>query len=199
MKDLVNKLIENAHVLLLVYGLYGAWVSYDEHSIQMEELVNREVGAQSEIGPLEQKVAAIQDFAKKTEEYKSRVEEVAKNIETVQRQLPAETNDSSILSYFQKEISSLNLKDADFKPGSEATSTYYISKDYSLKAKGTFLQFLIFFERIAGADRIYNIKNLTLSNGSAPQRGRFQMINGEGTIQAFRFNPNFKVDRGMEK
>lgn len=199
MKDLVNKLIENAHVLLLVYGLYGAWVSYDEHSIQMEELVNREVGAQSEIGPLEQKVAAIQDFAKKTEEYKSRVEEVAKNIETVQRQLPAETNDSSILSYFQKEISSLNLKDADFKPGSEATSTYYISKDYSLKAKGTFLQFLIFFERIAGADRIYNIKNLTLSNGSAPQRGRFQMINGEGTIQAFRFNPNFKVDRGMEQ
>lgn len=198
MKDLVNKLIENAHVLLLLYGLYGTWVAYDEHSLQMEELINREAAAQAEIGPLEQKVAAIQDFAKKTEEYKARVEEVAKNIEAVQRQLPAETNDSTILSYFQKEIASLNLKDADFKPGSENVSTYYISKDYSLKAKGTFLQFLIFFERIAGADRIYNIKNLKLTNDKAAQRGRFQMISGEGTIQAFRFNPNFKVDR-MEK
>lgn len=197
MRDLVNKLIENAHVLLLLYGLYGTWVSYDEHSLQMEELTNREVSAQAEIGPLEQKVAAIQDFAKKTEEYKARVEEVAKNIETVQRQLPAETNDSSILSYFQQEIGALNLKDADFKPGLEATSTYFISKDYSLKAKGTFLQFLIFFERIAGADRIYNIKNLKLSNDNAAQRGRFQMISGEGTIQAFRFNPSFRVDRGI--
>lgn len=198
MRDLVNKLIENAHVLLLLYGLYGTWVAYDEHSLQMEELINREASAQAEIGPLEQKVAAIQDFAKKTEEYKARVEEVAKNIEAVQRQLPAETNDSTILSYFQKEIASLNLKDADFKPGAEGVSTYYISKDYSLKAKGTFLQFLIFFERIAGADRIYNIKNLKLTNDNAAQRGRFQMISGEGTIQAFRFNPNFKVDR-MEK
>src|SRR5690606_38856826 len=164
MKDLVNKLIENAHVLLLLYGLYGTWVSYDEHSLQMEELTNREVSAEAEIGPLEQKVAATQDFAKKTEEYKARVEEVEKNIETVQRLLPAETNDSAILSYFHQEIGALNLNDADFKPGEEATSTYFISTDYRLKAKGTFLQFLIFLERIAGADRIYNIKNLKRSN-----------------------------------
>lgn len=199
MKDLVNKLIENVHVLLLVYGLYGTWVAYDEHVLQMDEMIAREAGSQAEVVQLEKKVSEIQDFAKKTEEYKARVEEVAKNIETVQRQLPAETNDSTILSYFQQEIAALNLKDADFKPGQEATSTYFISKDYTLKAKGTFLQFLIFFERIAGADRIYNIKNLRLVNDSANQRGRFQIISGEGTIQAFRFNPSFKVDRGVEQ
>src|SRR5690606_15176697 len=117
------------HVLLLVYGLYGTWVAYDEHVLQMDEMIAREASSQAEVVQLEKKVSEIQDFAKKTEEYKARVEEVAKNIETVQRQLPAETNDSTILSYFQQEISALNLKDADFKPGQEATSTYFISKD----------------------------------------------------------------------
>ena len=197
MKDLLNKIISNAHILILVYGLYGAWVVYDEHIVQVEEIASRSAGIDAEIAEAEKKVKEIQDFLKKTDEYKVRVEEVAKNIETVQKQLPAETNDTSILTFFQNEINSLNIKDADFKPGAEEKSTYFISKDYSLKARGTFLQFLIFFERIGNADRIYNIKNLKLSIVEDGQKGRFQMVTGEGVIQAFRFNPEFRVDRGF--
>jgi Tfp pilus assembly protein PilO len=146
---------------------------------------------------LEKKVKEIQEFSKKTSEYKTRVEEVAKTIETVQKQLPAETNDTQILTFFQNEINALNIKDANFTPGKEEKSTYYISKEYSLKARGTFLQFLIFLERIGKADRIYNIKELKLTSLAEGQKGRFQLITGEGAIQAFRFNPEFKVDRGF--
>jgi Tfp pilus assembly protein PilO len=197
MKELVNKVISNLHVFILLYGLYGLWVLYDEHTIQLEEVISRGAGVDEEIVKAQKKVAEIQDFVKKTDEYKLRVEDVAKNIETVQKQLPAETNDTQILTFFQSEINSLNIKDANFNPGKEDKSTYYISKEYTLKAKGTFLQFLIFFERIGNADRIYNIKNLKLTNTSDNQKGRFQIIEGEGVIQAFRFNPEFKVDRGF--
>lgn len=197
MKELVNKLITNAHVFILLYGLYGAWVMYDEHIVQYDEIVSRGSGMDGEIAAAEKKVQEIQEFVKKTDEYKIRVEEVAKNIETVQKQLPAETNDTQILTFFQQEINSLNIKDANFNPGKEDKSVYYIAKEYNLKAKGTFLQFLIFFERIGNADRIYNIKNLKLTNAAENQKGRFQIIEGEGVIQAFRFNPDFKVDRGF--
>lgn len=197
MKDLINKLIANAHVWILVYGIYGAYVQYDEHTVQLESINNEAVVIDDEIAANQRKVKEIQEFAKKTDEYKVRVEEVAKNIETVQKQLPAETNDTQILAFFQNEITSLNIKDANFTPGREDKSTYYISKEYSLKGKGTFLQFLIFFERIGNADRIYNIKNLKLSSDSDSQKGRFQMITGEGVIQAFRFNPDFRVERGF--
>lgn len=197
MKELVNKLITNAHVFILLYGLYGAWVMYDEHIVQYDEIVSRGSGMDGEIANAEKKVQEIQEFVKKTDEYKVRVEEVAKNIETVQKQLPAETNDTQILTFFQQEINSLNIKDANFNPGKEDRSVYYIAKEYNLKAKGTFLQFLIFFERIGNADRIYNIKNLKLTNAAENQKGRFQIIEGEGVIQAFRFNPDFKVDRGF--
>ncbi len=197
MKELVNKLIVNAHVFILLYGLYGAWVMYDEHIVQYDEIVSRGSGMDGEIATAEKKVQEIQEFVKKTDEYKVRVEEVAKNIETVQKQLPAETNDTQILTFFQQEINALNIKDANFNPGKEDKSVYYIAKEYNLKAKGTFLQFLIFFERIGNADRIYNIKNLKLTNVTENQKGRFQIIEGEGVIQAFRFNPDFKVDRGF--
>jgi Tfp pilus assembly protein PilO len=197
MKDLINKLISNLHVIILLYGLYGTWVIYDEHNIQLEETISRGSSLDGEIMAAHKKIKELSEFSKKTEEYKVRVEEVAKNIETVQKQLPAETNDSQIISHFQSEINALNIKDANITPGKEETSTYYISKDYTLKAKGTFLQFLIFFERLGNADRIYNIKNLKLVSPNDVQKGRFQMISGEGVIEAFRFNPDFKVDRGF--
>ena len=197
MKELVNGFISNLHLFLLVYGLYGGWVMFDEHSVQLEEIQNRGPEIEQEIIVNQKKVKEIQEFVKKADEYKVRVEEVAKNIETVQKQLPAETNDTQILTYFQAEINALNIKDASFTPGKEDKSTYFISKEYTLKAQGTFLQFLIFFERIGNADRIYNVKSLKLSSGNDPQKGRFQMIMGEGLVQAFRFNPDFKVDRGF--
>lgn len=197
MKDLVNKLIANAHIFLFLYGIYGAYTLYDEHNIQLTEIQNQSLALDGEIEQNQRKVKEIQEFSKKTDEYKVRVEEVAKNIEAVQKQLPAETNDTQILGFFQGEMSSLNIKDSNFTPGKEDKSTYFVSKEYSLKAKGTFLQFLIFLERIGTADRIYNIKTLKLESLNAPQKGRFQVISGEGVIQAFRFNPDFKVDRGF--
>lgn len=197
MKDLLNKLISNIHFFILAYGLYGTYILYEQHTMQMGEIANAGTAIDVEISENQKKVKEIQEFLKKSDEYKVRVEEVAKNIESVQKQLPAETNDTNILTYLQAEINSLNIKDANFTPGPEVKSIYYISKEYSLKARGTFLQFLIFFERIGNADRIYNIKNLKLSNSSEYQKGRFQIIDGEGTIQAFRYNPDFKVDRGF--
>lgn len=197
MKDLVNKLIANIHIVLFLYGIYSAYGMYETHNLELTEIQNQSVALDGDIEQNQRKVREIQEFSKKTNEYKVRVEEVAKNIESVQKQLPAETNDSQILGFFQGEMSSLNIKDSNFTPGKEDKSTYYITKEYSLKAKGTFLQFLIFLERIGTADRIYNIKTLRLETSATPQKGRFQVISGEGVIQAFRFNPDFKVDRGF--
>jgi Tfp pilus assembly protein PilO len=199
MKELANKLISNLHFFIILYGLYGAWESYDAHIIQMESLNSQFPSIEAEIVSNTKKVKEIQEFVKKTEESKVRVEEVAKNIESAQKQLPAEINDNQILTFFNQEISSLNIKDPQIVPGRENTSTYFISKEYMVKANGTFLQFLIYFERIGNATRIYNVKNLKLINPDPNQRGRFQMIAAEAVIEAFRFNPDFKVDRGFEK
>ena len=198
MKDLANKIIGNIHFVILLYGLYGLWISFDEHSIRMEGLEGQFAPVEAEIVNNKKKVKEIQEFVKKAEESKIRVEEVAKNIESAQKQLPAEINDNQILTFFNQEISSLNIKDPQITPGTEATSTYFISKQYSNKAKGTFLQLLIFLERVGNSARIYNVKSLKLVNQDPSQRGRFQMINADAVIEAFRFNPEFRVDREFD-
>jgi Tfp pilus assembly protein PilO len=199
MKDLVNKFISNLHLLIICYGLYGAYVLYDESAIKIEAIKTQFPGIETEIQTNQKKLKEIRDFKKKTEEYKVRVEEVAKNIEKIQKQLPADINDTQILTFFNEEMALLNIKEPSTVPGREEPSTYFISKDYNLKAKGTFLQFLIFLERLSNSTRIYNIKSLKLTNAPDAQKGRFQILSAEGIIQAFRYNPDFKVDRGIDK
>lgn len=199
MKELGNKLISNLHYIILFYGLYGVWIQFNEHTVQLEQIQAQSVAIDQEIATNQRKLKEIEEFSKKTDEYRVRVETVAKNIEEVQKQLPAETNDSQILSFLSQEMSVLNIKDPNLVPGTEGTSAYYISKDYNLKAKGTYLQFLILFERIGNAARIYNVKSLKLNAADDGKKGRFQMVNADLTIQAFRYNPDFKVDRGFDK
>lgn len=198
MKELVNKLLANVHIFILLWGIYEVYERWDLHSQSLLDLEGQIPPIEVQIQEAKKKVKEIQDFLKKAEEYKARVEEVAKSIEAVQKQLPAETNDSVILGYFQKEMSLLNIKDPQLTPSSEEKSTYFITKNYNIKARGTFLQFLIFFERIGNAARIYNIRDLTLSNNGVPQKGRFQVISVDASIQAYRFNPDFKIDRQPE-
>ena len=42
-------LISSVHLLVLVYGLYGGWVLYDEHIVQLEDVVSRGSGIDAEI------------------------------------------------------------------------------------------------------------------------------------------------------
>ncbi len=199
MKELGNKLIANLHVFIVLYALYGLYETYDLHSVNLSSLEEQISPMNAEIETVKKKLKEIDEFKKESEASKVRVEQVAKNIESVQRQLPPETNEGQILNFLNGEGKLLNIKDMFISAGNENTSQLTIGKEFKVKADGTYLQFAVFFERIGNADRIYNIKNLTLKNGTAVQKGRFPIISMESTVEAFRFNPNFKVDRGFDK
>ena len=199
MKDLGNKLIANLHVIIVLYALYGLYIAYDDHSVQMAAFEEQIPPMQSEIETVKKKLKEIDEFKKESEASKVRVEQVAKNIESVQRQLPAETNEGQILNFFNGEAKILNIRDVFISAGSENSSQLTIGKEFKVKAEGTYLQFAVFFERIGTADRIYNVKDLKLVTGKGVQKGRFPIISMESTIEAYRFNPSFKVDRGFDK
>lgn len=198
MKNLSTQFFKNLHVLIILYALYGLWVFWDEHSMAMEQLNMQSQSLDNEIVAGQKRLSEVQEFIKKRDEYKLRVEEVAKNIEAVQRQLPPEIVDNQIINFFKSELTSLNVKDANVVPGAENTTTYFISKDYKLTAKATFLQMMIFFERIGTAARIYNISDLSMDVAEGGRKGRFQVIEASANIQAYRFNPDFRVERGVE-
>ncbi len=197
MKEFLNKLIASIHWVVVGLGLWNIWFMYEDHSVQIEEVLSRETQIESEIGEKKKSLEEIKDYVRKADEFKARIEQVAKNIESTQRQLPQETNDDKIISFLKSEMGLLNIKEGSVISNQEQKSTYYISKDFSLKAEGTFLQFLVFFERLKEQDRIYSIKELKIINSNDKQKGRFKMLSFQGVIQAYRYNPDFKVDRGF--
>lgn len=197
MKEYLNKVIASVHWIVVGLGLWNIWFLYEDHSLQIEEVISRETQIESEIGEKKKSLEEIKDYVRKADEFKSRIEQVAKNIETTQRQLPQETNDDKIISFLKSEMGLLNIKEGSVVSNQEQKSTYYISKDFSLKAEGTFLQFLVFFERLKEQDRIYSIKELKIVNSNDKQKGRFKMLSFQSVIQAYRYNPDFKVDRGF--
>lgn len=197
MKELSGKIFAQLHVLIFLYMLYGIWVAWDEHDMNVTGMTEQIQNIENETLVSQKRLEEIEEFIKKRDEYQLRVEEVAKNIESVQKQLPPTTNDSDIISFINQELNALNIRESNMKPGIESPQTFYISKDYNLTAKGTFLQFLIFFERIGNASRIYNVPELSMRVLTEGKKGRFQLLEGSATIQAYRYNPSFKVDRGF--
>jgi len=197
MKEFLNKIIASIHWVVVGLGLWNIWFMYEDHSVQIEEVLSRETQIESEIGEKKKSLEEIKDYVRKADEFKARIEQVAKNIESTQRQLPQETNDDKIISFLKSEMGLLNIKEGSVISNQEQKSTYYISKDFSLKAEGTFLQFLVFFERLKEQDRIYSIKELKIINSNDKQKGRFKMLSFQGVMQAYRYNPDFKVDRGF--
>jgi Tfp pilus assembly protein PilO len=84
-------------------------------------------------------------------------------------------------------------------PEVESDRGFYFARRYKIYAKATFLQFLIMFEKIAENKRILNVSDSSFKKSEQPQRSKFQVIEGEMTIEAYRYNPNFKEDRGIDK
>lgn len=194
MKDVIGKLIANLHWLIIGYSVFLLIGLYDEHSVLLEGIETQFPTVANEIQKTQNRVQEITEFKKRREESEFRVQEVEKNIIEVQRRLPETILDNEILAFFNTEISLLGIKDQSISPGQESIAPFYISKTFNLKARGTFLQFLVFLERIGEASRIYNVKSLKFNVINDNQKGRFQIISTESVIEAFRYNPDFKVN-----
>jgi Tfp pilus assembly protein PilO len=197
MKKIINKIIASIHWLGIFMIAVNLWNLYEEHSIQLNELISVKRKLENDIINRKKELEEIKAYQKYEDEYKLRIEVVAKDIEKIQRQLPQETNDEKIISFLRSEMTLLNIKNGTVAPGQEHINPYSISKDYILKAEGTFLQFLVFFERLRDNERIYNIKDLKITNSNDTQKGRYRMLTFSGVIQAFRYKPDSKVERGF--
>jgi Tfp pilus assembly protein PilO len=77
-------------------------------------------------------------------------------------------------------------------------SQFFVKK-YEMRGYGTFLQFMVFFEKIAENERLLNINEIKLERRAGGQRGRFQVIDAQVIVEAYRYNPSHKEDRGFKE
>lgn len=185
MKELFTKKL---HWLILVIVLFNLCVDYIQYQEQKQQKLSDKPNLEKRVTVLKEKIEQAKIFQQDLEASKKRVEEVASQIEQVQRQLPNSISDTDILQFFSEQVSELKIRGVSQEALREEARGFYSAKKYRFQAIGTYLQFLIFFERLAQSERLFNVTSLTIKESAEKQKGRFQLVNLDAVIETFRYN-----------
>lgn len=193
------KLMKLTPILILLWGVFNAYEIYDTYMTKKSEVGERVPILNSKIAKARREKKQIKNYLRDIEDAKKNIELVANEVEALQRKLPETIKDAENLALIKSIAEELNIKNIYLSPGVEENKGFYFTKRYEFSASGTYLQMLIFFEKIGASERLLNIKSVEIRRSEEKQRGRFQLINANVTIEAYRYNKDHKEDRGIDK
>ena len=194
----MEKILKNIHWFVIIIALYNLgmdWKDFDEKETSLK--AQQEVQAIS-LAKAKKTKKEIASFYKDIDEAKVRIERVAREIEKTQQLLPSEVSDTENISLLRRMAEDVNIKEVSIMPERDDDRGFYIARKYKFRAKATYLQFLIMFEKISENKRILNVAELFFKKLDQPQRSKFQLIAGEFILEAYRYNSKFKEERGID-
>jgi len=195
----MEKLLKNLHWLIIAYAAFELYTLYTEANERLVDIESQQEVRRAELSKNKKIQREITNYYKNIEEEKIKIERVAREIEKMQQLLPSEISDSDNVNLLRKMAEDVNIKEISIAPEVELDRGFYLARRYRIKAKATFLQFLIMFEKIAENKRILNVGESSFKKSEQPQRSKFQVIEGELIIEAYRYNANYKEDRGIDE
>jgi Tfp pilus assembly protein PilO len=155
--------------------------------------------ARSDLEKNERTKKEIKKYLSNIEAEKAKIERVAQEIEKTQQLLPSEISDTENINLLRRMSEDVNIKEVSIQPDADDDRGFYIARRYKFRAKATFLQFLIMFEKISESKRILNVATVAFKKLAQPQRSKFQLIDGEFSLEAYKYNAAFKEDRGLDQ
>ncbi len=195
----MSAIVSKIHWIIILWVSFNLYLLFMEKQEELVAKQDRIPVLESNINRSKRKKKQLQQYFKDIEKAKGRIEMVAAEVEALQKKLPSNISDTENLELIKGVAEGLNIKNVFLTPGNEENKGFYMVKRYDFNGTGTFLQFLVFFEKIAENDRLLNITSLSMTKTEKKQRGRFQLINCSASIIAYRYNPSHKEDRGIDK
>ena len=199
----MNLLLPYLHILLLAWAFYSGYEVYNENSVKIEGVKERNQIQRAKLKKTERQLKQVKKFQENLEESKSRVKEVVEKISEMQKQLPSDIKDIEVTGKLTDFATMLKMVNPEVTPAVEVNRNFYFSKDYNLDMQGTYLQALIFFEKLENLskqDRILNVKYLKLSvSESADSRSRFKILDQTTTVEAYRYNEYYDATKDIQE
>jgi Tfp pilus assembly protein PilO len=188
----MDKILKNIQWIIVLAGIYNLFTIYEEN--EPKPLAAK---AQADIIKIKmeknKKIKKdLDNFYKNIEEAKLKIQKVKESVAKTQQLLPSEISDTENMSLLRQIAETLNIKSVEIVPGLEDVKGLFVSKQYTFKAKATYVQFLIMFEKIASNKRVLNIKNVKLQRVDSHQRARFLLLQGSFVMEAYRYNSSAK-------
>ncbi len=194
----MDKVLKNLHWFIIAYAVFDFYTLYDASNTKMTELENQLQAEKTLYDKNKKSENDIKNYYANIATEKARIETVAQEIEKTQQLLPSEISDIENLTLLRNLAEVTNIKEISIAPDKDVTREFVIARRYKVKLKATFLQILIMFEKIGESTRILNIGEASFNKINEVQRGKFQLIQGDFILEAYRFNSGYKEDRGIE-
>lgn len=195
----MGKILKNIHWFIILIALFNIGMYVFETNEKIVEIQTQQETQRQSLAKAKKTKKEISNFYKDIDEAKGRIERVAQEIEKTQQLLPSEVSDTENISLLRKMAEDVNIKEVSIMPEGDDDRGFYIARRYKFRAKATYLQFLIMFEKISENKRILNVGELQFRKLEQPQRSKFQLIDGEFTLEAYKYNVNYKEDRGLDQ
>lgn len=195
----MGKILKNIHWFIILIALFNIGMYVFETNEKIVEIQTQQETQRQSLAKAKKTKKEISSFYKDIDEAKGRIERVAQEIEKTQQLLPSEVSDTENISLLRKMAEDVNIKEVSIMPEGDDDRGFYIARRYKFRAKATYLQFLIMFEKISENKRILNVGELQFRKLEQPQRSKFQLIDGEFTLEAYKYNVNYKEDRGLDQ
>ena len=185
---MLAKIISKTHLIIITYSLWSAWILWEEHALEVSQVRNEKPVIALKIKKLKTDRKRVRGYLKDIEKAKEKIKLVEEEVRILQRKLPEKIQDAANLETIKTIGKSVNIKNVFLAPSLEDNRGFYFAKKYDLTATGTYLQFLLLFEKIATAEQLFNVSDIELKRSNVKRRGRYQLVNAKISIEAYRYN-----------
>ena len=164
--------------MLILYGLWGGYEKWDVKMAESDSLVQELSGLKSKLVKLQKAKKEIEAYYADIETEKNNIKKISKEFEFVQKKLPEKQNDKENLQLFADIAKRMLIKEMTFSQGNDKKKTGYIERSYTATAKGTYMQFLLFFESLYKYERLFDVKNILFKAASTGRKGALPSYRG---------------------
>lgn len=191
--------INKAWMAIILYTAFNIYESYSTKEQRKREIENEIRTLSSKIQKQKRQIKLIKEYQKDIEAKKGEIEEVAIQIENLQKRFPRQVSDSENIKIIKDLSDTLKIRDLSIEPDNDVVNGFYITKRYKIVAQATYLQFLLLLERIAESERLLNVNGIKLERVETKRKQRYQPLSVEAVIETYIYNPAHREDRGIQQ
>ena len=195
---MLQKILSNVHLAIFLYYGYSIYEQYNEHNEILEGFKGAEEGIQRQIQKSNEDKKIVDAALGDIHKIKEEVERMNREIDQLQEKLPSDVSPDKDMAIFRRIAEELNMAKIDISPNKEENKGPYYINRYQFKSTATFLQSLIFFEKIRDSQRIFNVKSVRIEVPEGGGRGRFQLVQTHATLESFRQNNDRRKEENTE-
>jgi Tfp pilus assembly protein PilO len=190
----MENILKGFSFILLGYGLYSTYLDFEQHTEKVNNIENFQIpGVRNKIRAMEKKIGEISKFKDQIDEYEEKISSFSEEINTIKIKIPPVEDKTSILDELANDAKKLNLQSVSFKPlyEKENSGGIYFTNGIEFQGTGTYLQFMMFFERLGMTERIFNVQSMEMKNFQGGSRGRYRLVNVKTVIETYHYNESY--------